>query len=742
MANTLLLDGKYARGFYVNRPRISWPFAQNGDYVSTVTEREWRQSAAKYFPGKRGVDRDPVDTLAYLITETDPEPTGIGDVIRTTRAFARIPAEQTVQSSLFVTKPDIPGLFPQSFGIYHIRQPATTVASFDAYQPQTVTADSGFSINVTGGTYTLTFGANTTGAISYNAVAATVQTALNALTSVTNYGGVVVTGAYTTGFTITFNAFAASAVTSSLTGYLGSATITNVSIDNSGFRQFVSLQRIPTAITPAWSADLTGLTKSTGGVLAFSSFGSGASLGLLIQFSATDAATQSVSTAGLSVSGGDAFLYSSLSVPSSNLQWKLRIDAQSAFPSQPAYTGSFTLTGYGQTSSAISITSIADGDTAALKAAIVAGIAGMTNLAARGTITVTVDVFTKRFGGAGFSTLTIDATILILPQITAGTYTLTVFAQTTAAIAYNATFAATATALNNLSNVAGYGGVIITSYNGLSDPTGTSGYTGNLIQFSYAFQGSSSPSFSGGTFTITIFAQTTAAIALGASTTDVQGALNALANVAAHGGVIVSGAMWNGTNTVDFSFVFAAAQITGTSSLTPSPAVVTGAITDSFGRVQTIVLSTLNTSRFLVIPAHGFVSSDVLMATFTGPTYVYEFAFTIIDDNTIAVSAAASPFNVATIVTQAGKRTTTAYQPGSALTRVNRITNFYLPGITAGIATADDIPLPEYQGSQTALLEAIFANDESINYQVGELEQWRLSPILQRSITVINATQL
>lgn len=45
----------------------------------------------------------------------------------------------------------------------------------------------------TGGTFTLTFGANTTSALAYNASAATVQTALNLLASVISAGGVTVT---------------------------------------------------------------------------------------------------------------------------------------------------------------------------------------------------------------------------------------------------------------------------------------------------------------------------------------------------------------------------------------------------------------------------------------------------------------------------------------------------------------------------------------------------------------------
>jgi hypothetical protein len=60
---------------------------------------------------------------------------------------------------------------------------------------------------VSGGTFTLSFNGEVTTAIAYDAVAATVQAALNALTSITTVGGVVVTGGplNTGAFSVTFN---------------------------------------------------------------------------------------------------------------------------------------------------------------------------------------------------------------------------------------------------------------------------------------------------------------------------------------------------------------------------------------------------------------------------------------------------------------------------------------------------------------------------------------------------------
>lgn len=57
---------------------------------------------------------------------------------------------------------------------------------------------------LSGGTYTLTHGGNTTAALAYNANAAAVAAALNGLASVIAEGGLTVTGDYLNGFTVTW----------------------------------------------------------------------------------------------------------------------------------------------------------------------------------------------------------------------------------------------------------------------------------------------------------------------------------------------------------------------------------------------------------------------------------------------------------------------------------------------------------------------------------------------------------
>lgn len=104
-SNKVLLDGRYARGFYTGRPRISYPFKSNGDYTTIQIDRDWCQSEAFYQVGKLGVDKDPKYNDAYLILETEPQPVGQGDAIKTARTFARVPADQVTYSSRVITKP-------------------------------------------------------------------------------------------------------------------------------------------------------------------------------------------------------------------------------------------------------------------------------------------------------------------------------------------------------------------------------------------------------------------------------------------------------------------------------------------------------------------------------------------------------------------------------------------------------------------------------------------------------------
>ena len=513
-SNSVLLDGKWTRGFYAGRGRKSHPFAQNGDYNSIIVVREFRQSEHYFVPGRRGVDKDPVYSDAYLILESDPEPIGMGDAISVIRTYARIPSTQTVPSSIFVNKPEISGEFPQTIGSFLVFQPDATVASYDGYLTKTVTSDSGpvSGAYPTGGTYTLSFDGGTTGATAYDASAATVETALDALTGVTDRGGVSVSGSYnsTGGIVVTFADYAVVTIDGSLlTSNFGNSPINNTTTSNGGYTQSVN---------------------------------------------------------------------------------------------------------YGFTSA---------------------------------------------------------------DQWNGGTFTLTLFGQTTAAIAYNATAADVQTALNLLTEVQDRGNCTVTV------PSG----------------------------------QTT----------------------------ILSNEFGGVTNRkLIFTIGFANAAITANvASLTPAGSSISVAI-DAVGRVQTITFLGIGFARTVYAAAHGISNSDDIYVK-ADDSYVTIDAgdFSINDANTVALTVTpGSTVAAATSVTEIGKLAVENYKPGADNVFCNRVTYFYLPGVTPGISSAADIPLPERQNDAASFLQAIFEGDTSINYDVGELEQWMGSPILAHTVITVNASQL
>lgn len=81
----------------------------------------------------------------------------------------------------------------------------------------------------TSGTFTLTFDGDTTSALNYNATAAEVDTALNALTSITTAGGVTVSGSNGGPFTVAFDTVGAqNYITSDLSLIEPSAVLSNI----------------------------------------------------------------------------------------------------------------------------------------------------------------------------------------------------------------------------------------------------------------------------------------------------------------------------------------------------------------------------------------------------------------------------------------------------------------------------------------------------------------------------------
>ena len=600
-------------------PSYEFPFEANGDFQTFVVARNFKQTPAGFMAdriagrARPGVLTDREPPVAYLLGTSDPERTPTG-LLSFQRSFARIPATQVAPTSLRLTKPAIEGIigagtYPKNLGDFTVFQPDTTQLSYDAYARQAVVGDTGAvtAFYPTGGTYTLTFAGSTTGAIAYNAAAATVQTALNLLTPVSNRGGVTVAGTYNSagGFTITFASYAQATI--DITSLTGPVAVSKVeSLSNLGYSQNLiarcynppssfsgnaaGIQCFIPAVTPGGAATLTLHNYSAGG----------------------------------------------------NWQYGVEITPPSG----------------------------------------------------------------QYIGG--------------------GTFTLTLSGFTTAPLAYNADFADVTAALNAL----GIGTFAATAIGGESNIAFTPYLTRVLITLV------ATPA-TGGTFTITVGANTTGALNYNDSLATISAAVNALTSVTNRGGATLAGALVTG-----LSLAFANAAMTaGVSSLTPTGANAAVTFTDGLmqGRIQKLVITSTAAYRDLSILLHGLASGDVLFVQTAAPAYFSGItSFQVIDANTVRLVASPSDaWAGAATFTFAGKRTKVGYQPGVMDIRAKAVTAFYLPGVTSGITTMDDIDLPVNQSDGAAFLTAVFAGGD-VNVAVGQLGYWR-GPILQLPRTVVRA---
>jgi hypothetical protein len=320
-----------------------------------------------------------------------------------------------------------------------------------------------------------------------------------------------------------------------------------------------------------------------------------------------------------------------------------------------------------------------------------------------------------------------------LPQITGGTFTLSLFGQTTAAISYSANDSTLSsnisTALNNLSSVTDRGGTTVTLTR--SNPTSGSFY------FYADFTGSK---ITGGTFSINIFSQNTSALNYNSSPSDIETALNNLSNVQSRGNVVVTSS--SGTSTIlasgnalaVFSIGFSNDAFGGNAvSLSPSGSAVNISKTDgTIGRTQRIAFASSSATRTLYAAGHEIDSGETIYIRNSGSVFanIAPSKVTVIDANTIQLSVLASDTwaSVASI-TEMGPRTKVNYEPGSVVIRSKTTTDFYLPGVTSGITTADDIPIPVDESGTAAFLQGVFSGQDNINVRVGELRPWR-GPIL------------
>lgn len=324
-------------------------------------------------------------------------------------------------------------------------------------------------------------------------------------------------------------------------------------------------------------------------------------------------------------------------------------------------------------------------------------------------------------------------------DITGGTYTLTLYAQTTAAIAFNANAATVQAAVNlALTNAAARGTVVVSSAGLISQ----NGYLGPAVRIQIT------PLISGGTFTATIFGQTTAAIAYNASLSTIQTRFNALSEVQTkRGGVVVSGAGFV-SGVMSFTITFGnPLLVAATGSLTPAGSTMTVASADGgVNRIQTITFNATNNTRtFFVQEGHGISASDTIMIRNASADYAgIVGTFTVPNSQTLSLTILPSDaYATAATITEVGRRTKQGYQPGYSNVPASVVSEFFLPGVSVGITTADDIPVPDSQSDNTTVLAAIFSvTPVTLNWEGGRIGQWNRTNIIMLENTTINAADI
>lgn len=135
---------------------------------------------------------------------------------------------------------------------------------------------------------------------------------------------------------------------------------------------------------------------------------------------------------------------------------------------------------------------------------------------------------------------------------------------------------------------------------------------------------------------------------------------------------------------------------------------------------------------------HGLLGTERIMVyapTGTDSYWIFSSGqYTIVNANTLTLTG----FNFGTTATLAGKYLR-AYTAGLDRVGAKLVTQFYLPGVTAGITTPQDIPIPSPLLNSAQFLAAVVANVTGyVTYDAKELSQWRESPIYQLGTVQIN----
>ncbi len=180
-------------------------------------------------------------------------------------------------------------------------------------------------------------------------------------------------------------------------------------------------------------------------------------------------------------------------------------------------------------------------------------------------------------------------------------------------------------------------------------------------------------------------------------------------------------------------------RFTATNSLTPS-----GAGTFYVQKFST-TRQFISVAGRIALTGHGFDAALSLYTRRTGSSpaaaVFRTLQWSVVDANTVAVGLTGG--TALTDIAYIGQQIRT-YTPGTARVRIQEVQRFYLPGVTSGITTVDDIPIPEANAADENLLT--LAADPTISgfqiYDATRLGKWRGSSIYEQTVSYINIDNL
>lgn len=161
-----------------------------------------------------------------------------------------------------------------------------------------------------------------------------------------------------------------------------------------------------------------------------------------------------------------------------------------------------------------------------------------------------------------------------------------------------------------------------------------------------------------------------------------------------------------------------------------------------YGPLITSTSANSGANTRLTATAHGITGTEEIIVRINAGGSPFQIvsagAYTVVDANTIDVLG----YNWGTSSTSLAKYLRD-YTPGTDRVGLRRTQKFYLPGVTGGITTPADIPLPSLLVNDVELLASLLANLTGYQtYDASELTRWNDGPIYTQTYDEINMADL